>query len=338
MRKLLIAASVLAVVGAAWLGMRRYDHPSLAAWDTYVLPATSSDTGRSVKVRYYGVSTLIFSDGDNVVIVDGFLTRPGGLLRVLLGADVEPDESKIERVLHEDRITHADVVVCVHSHYDHSMDAPVVAAKTGAVLLGSLSTANVGRGWGLPDDRITIAEPGVANRFGKFSVTLIRSRHVPLPFGFAQDTIGQEIESPLVPPAAAMSYLEGGSYSVLIEHPLGTALVQGSAGWEEGALADYEADVVFLGIGGLAGQGPSYQQTYLDQVVGASGVSRVIPIHYDDFTYDLDNEMVALPRLVDDIPTALETVFTDAQSRDLEFALLPIRKDVVIFEDRASAR
>jgi L-ascorbate metabolism protein UlaG (beta-lactamase superfamily) len=327
--------AVLVVVGAAWVGMLRYDHPSLAAWEPHVLPEASPEMRESVKVRYYGVSTLMFSDGDNVIIIDGFLTRPGGLLRLALGGEIEPDEEKIRNILLEDRVARADVVVCVHSHYDHSMDAPSVAARTGALLLGSSSTANVGRGWGLPEDQIEVAEPGVPKRFGKFEVTLIRSRHVPLPF--AQDTIGRDIETPLVPPAAADEYLEGGSYSVLIEHPFGTALVQGSAGWEQDALADYEVDTVFLGIAGLAGQDAQYQKTYLDQVVGACNARRVIPIHYDDFTLELGGEMIAMPRLADDIPATLDAVYADTETRSIGFGLLPLRKDVVIFEKPATA-
>jgi L-ascorbate metabolism protein UlaG (beta-lactamase superfamily) len=332
-KKLLIAAAVVLVAGTAWLAKLRNDHPSLADWSEHVLPAATGAQDGAVTVRYYGVSTLVFSDGDETVIVDGFLTRPGGLLRVMLGADVEPDEAKIARVLREDGIERAAAVACVHSHYDHSMDAPVVAARTGAVLLGSRSTANVGRGWGLPDDRIVTVKDGDSHSFGKFDVTFVRSQHVPLPFG--QSTIGAEILSPLVPPTGAMTYLEGGSYSILIEHPSGAALVHGSAGWKDGALQAYEADTVFLGIAGLSGQDEDYRQTYLDEVVGLSGAGRVIPIHFDDFTLELrepGGEQPAMPMLADDIPATLDFVYADASARGLDFALLPHRDEVVIFE------
>jgi L-ascorbate metabolism protein UlaG (beta-lactamase superfamily) len=332
-RKLLIAAAIVLVAAAAWLAKLRNDHPSLDAWNEHVLPAAADVEDGAVTVRYYGVSTLVFSDGDETVIIDGFLTRPGGLLRVMLGADVEPDEDKIRRILLEDGIGRAAVVACVHSHYDHSMDAPVVAARTGAVLMGSRSTANVGRGWGLPDDRILIAKDGDTHSFGEFKVTFVRSQHVPLPFG--QSTIGEEILSPLVPPTGAMTYLEGGSYSILVEHPLGTALVHGSAGWKDGALDGYRADTVFLGIAGLSGQDETYRNTYLEQVLGASAAHRVIPIHFDDFTLELGDpgsEQPAMPMLADDIPATLDFVFADAAARGLDFALLPLREKVVIFE------
>ena len=65
--------------------------------------------------------------------------------------------------------------------------------------------------------------PGEPMRFGRFEVTLIRSQHFP--HGMAMG----EIREPLIPPARALDYLDGGAFSVLIAHPAGTLLVQGSA-------------------------------------------------------------------------------------------------------------
>jgi L-ascorbate metabolism protein UlaG (beta-lactamase superfamily) len=48
----------------------------------------------------------------------------------------------------------------VHTHFDHALDAAVVADRTGAVLVGGESTANIGRGHGLAEDRIRVVTPG----------------------------------------------------------------------------------------------------------------------------------------------------------------------------------
>ena len=71
-RKLLIAAAVVLVAGTAWLAKLRNDHPSLADWSEHVIPVITGATDGAVTVRYYGVSTLVFSDGEETVIVDGF--------------------------------------------------------------------------------------------------------------------------------------------------------------------------------------------------------------------------------------------------------------------------
>ena len=67
----------------------------------------------------------------------------------------------------------------MHTHFDHAMDSAVVAARTGAVLVGGESTANVGRGAGLPADRIRVAAPGEPMTYGAFTLTLIESHHCP---------------------------------------------------------------------------------------------------------------------------------------------------------------
>ena len=46
-----------------------------------------------------------------------------------------------------------------HTHIDHVMDSALVADRTGAQLVGGESAANVGRGYGLPEDRLVVAAP-----------------------------------------------------------------------------------------------------------------------------------------------------------------------------------
>jgi L-ascorbate metabolism protein UlaG (beta-lactamase superfamily) len=55
-----------------------------------------------------------------------------------------------------------EAVIALHTHYDHAMDSAVVVDLTGARLVGSESAANIGRGHGLPADRMVVATPGAA--------------------------------------------------------------------------------------------------------------------------------------------------------------------------------
>ena len=212
----------------------------------------------------------------------------------------------------------------VHSHYDHAMDSPEVARRTGAQLVGSESTANIGRGVGLPDGQIRVVNPGEPMDFGAFTVTAIPSQHFP--HGMAMG----EITAPLVPPAGAMEYLEGGSFSLLFEHPAGALLVQGSAGWQPGALAGRRADVVLLGIGGLGSRDEAYREDYWREVVGAVGPRCVIPIHWDDFTLPLDEPLAASPLLLDDVPGSLDFLIGKTGGDAPAVGLLPVWKPVVL--------
>ena len=220
MKRLLFAILLLVVAGTGWIFYRLNDHPSLAPYARYLLPAADAPPapGTGVRITFLGVSTILINDGETALLTDGFFSRPS-LAKVALGR-IEPDREVIAHWLERAGVDRLAAVLVVHSHYDHAMDAPEVARRTGAVLVGSESTANVGRGWGLDETRLRVPEPGEPMRFGDFVVTLIRSKHFP------HGRASGEITAPLVPPTRAMAYLEGGSWSVHVEHPLGRMLIQ----------------------------------------------------------------------------------------------------------------
>ena len=60
-------------------------------------------------------------------------------------------------------------------------------------------------------------------------------------------------------------------------------LIQGSAGYVEGALAGRQAEVAYLGIGQLGKQDAAYMEAYWEHTVRAVGARRVVLIHWDDF-------------------------------------------------------
>jgi L-ascorbate metabolism protein UlaG (beta-lactamase superfamily) len=305
--------------------------PDLSAFARHELPpAPQAAEGRRVTVTFLGVATLLFSDGETSLMTDGFFTRVS-LFQALARRPVAPDPDAITRGLARAGVTRLAAVVPVHSHYDHAMDAPEVARRTGALLVGSRTTAWLGRGAGLPEDQIQVVEPGVPLRFGDFTLVFVSSRHVELPLGMG--ALAQELTAPLVPPAPVDAWVEGGSWSILIAHPLGTALVQGSAGFVPGALAPYSADTVFLGLGGLERHGEAYTETYLREVVDAVEARRVIPIHYDDLAAPADGPLVPMPSWLDDVAESLARLESRAEADPrLELALLPKDRPVVLFE------
>lgn len=314
LKRLLLAILIAVLLGVGWLGYQLHARPDLAAYADRFLDPAPGDTDE-LRVTHLGVSTLLFDDGETAFLTDGFFSRPG-LTEVLLGR-VEPDFERIERNLARTGIDELAAVIALHSHYDHAMDSPEVAKRTGALLIGSESTANVGRGWGLPEDRIRVADGETSYRFGAFTVTLVPSKHFP--HGMAMG----EIEEPLTPPARATAYKEGGSYSVFVEHGGRTLLVQGSAGFVEGRLQGRQADVVFLGIGGLGTQDDAYRRRYWDEVVKPLRPRRVIPIHWDDFTRQLDEPLVPMPYLTDDFDASMQSLIELGSAGNVEIKLIP---------------
>ena len=323
MRRFLIAVLVLIALAAGWLAYRLNDRPGLEPYASLWLTSPpGAAAGPHVSVTFLGVATLLISDGQTSFMTDGFFTRPPKS-RILLGR-ISPDPDVIAATLEKAGVRELAAVFAVHSHYDHAMDSPEVARRTGALLVGSESTANIGRGVGLPEDRIHVVRPDEAMRWGAFTVTAIASAHFP--HGMAMG----EITEPLVPPARATEYLEGGSWSLLVEHPAGSLLVQGSAGWREGALSGRHADVVLLGIGGLGTRDPAYREDYWRNVVLATHPRCVIPIHWDDFTLPLGEPLQPEPSILDDVPRSLDFLIGESAGGIPGIGLLPAWQPVVL--------
>ena len=243
----------------------------------------------ALTATWFGVTAVLLSDGEHSIFIDPFFTRPPGFLNLVRNATIAPDEALIREWLARAGVTKLDAVLVSHSHYDHAMDAAVVARLTGARLAGSASTANIGRGGGLPDARLDTIKPGEPLNYGSFKVTFIQSRHA----GATGGAPTGDIVSPLVPPATYLDYRQGGAFSILIEHAQGALLHHGSAGFVPGALAGRYADVVFLGVALL----PDLD-TYLANTVDAVGAKRVIPVHWDDFTRPLSQPLLPFPFVV----------------------------------------
>lgn len=301
-----------------------------------VAGSKSISTG-AVTVRFSGTATLLFSDGETQWMTDGWFTRPGPL-RLALGK-IGPDLLAIEQGLADNHVVELAAVLPVHSHYDHAMDAPEVARRTGALLLGSESTANIGRGWGLPESQIRVLADRQPVHLGKFTITPIESRHFQFPDATIRERVlgDPSITVPLVPPVSAFDYRVGKAYVLHVSHPKGSWLIVGSAGYVEGALQGLSADTVFLGVGGLGSQTAEYRETFWRETVDAVHPSRIIPIHFDSLTAPVEGlfrgELLALSLLSgggDDTRSFLRD--KEAANPGLRFSTLPRFEEVVLFE------
>lgn len=285
----------------------RLGRPDLAAHaDLFDTPAAGD--AATLRSTFLGVSTVLVDDGTSALLIDGFFSRPG-LLRVAVGR-IAPDEERISTCLARAGIDRLDAVLPVHSHFDHVLDSAVVAERTGALLVGGGSTANVGRGHGLSEERILTVAPGQQLRLGRFTVTHTVSEHCP------PDRYPGTIDAPLRPPARTSAYRCGEAWSIHLAHDSGlTTLVQGSAGFVPGALAGQQADVVFLGIGQLGLLDTGYLRDYWAECVTGVGARRVVLTHWDDFFRPLDRPLRALPYAGDDLDLTMSILGPLAQEQ-----------------------
>lgn len=261
-------------------------------------------------VTFLGVASLLVSDGESAVLTDGFFSRPS-LLTLAIGK-LSPDLARIDSALSRAGVDRLEAVLPVHTHYDHALDSAVVAERTGAVLVGGESSANIGRGHGLPEDRIRVATPGEPMTYGAFTLTLIESHHCP------PDRTPGQIVVPVVPPTRMADYKCGEAWSILVEHTSGkTALLQGSAGFVAGSLSGRSADVAYLGVGQLGIQSEAYIRTYWAETVDAVGAKRVVLTHWDDFFRPLDKQLRALPYLGDDLDETMRVLDDLSREHDV---------------------
>ena len=272
--------------------------------------------GAPLTATWLGVSTLLLDDGDSAVLTDGFFSRPS-LARVGLGR-IAPSPPRIDGCIARLGLRRLDAVLPVHSHFDHVLDSAVVAERTGAMLVGGESTANVGRGHGLPDDRIVLAVPGEPLPFGAFDITLIKSHHCP------PDRFPGTITEPVRPPVKASAYRCGEAWSTLLHHRPSDrrCLIQGSAGYVPGVLDGQRAEVAYLGLGQLGPQPQRYLTEYWTETVRAVGARTVIGIHWDDFFRPLSKPLRALPYAADDLDVSLR-VLGELARQDGVTLLLP---------------
>lgn len=259
-------------------------------------PAADAD---GLSVTWIGVATLLIDDGSSALMTDGYFSRPS--LATIVAGKLAPSPARVDGCLARAKVSRLEAVIPVHTHFDHVLDSALVADRTGARLVGGQSAANVGRGYGLPQDRIVVAVDGEPMQLGAYDVTLIESHHCP------PDRFPGVIGAPVTPPVRASAYRCGESWSTLVHHrPTGRRLlVQGSAGFVEGALAGQRADAAYLSVGQLGLQPRSYLVDYWTETVRAVGARRVILIHWDDFFRPLTKPLRALPYAGDDLDVSV---------------------------------
>ncbi len=327
----LVASTVAAVLAFVALVNSRVD---LSEFDGRY--AAAADTAPTV--QFFGTSSMLFSDGDTNIMIDGWFSR-FSTATVLFGK-LAPDIDAVETGLAKLGNPDVAALIPVHTHLDHAMDISEVAKRTGAVLLGSASAANIARGGGLPEDQIRIVGDGTTVRLGDFSVTLIRTKHF-LPANSLFRESDSVIDEPVRPPASGWDYRQGDVYSVLIEHPSGSALVHASPGIVDGAFDELDVDTVYLGVGFLGSQTLAYQDDLWREVITSTRPDGLYFIHWDGFTVpphsiEPGGKPVAPNRLWDmafgmQAKTGLELAFSRAAADGIPAALLPMWSPVDAF-------
>src|SRR5258706_2102773 len=84
----------------------------------------------TVGMRWLGVAGIELSVDGRTLLIDPFVSRPPA--RRLWAGRVAPDGALVA-----EKVPQGDVVLVTHAHWDHIMDVPEVARRTGAAVYGS---------------------------------------------------------------------------------------------------------------------------------------------------------------------------------------------------------
>ena len=178
-----------------------------------------------LKVTYFGTTTLLFDDGKDQILFDAHVTRPS-LIKYAGGAKERTNTALCDKLIRLHKIRRLRAVFISHTHHDHVMDAPYIAARCGAKIYGSESARNVALGGGLPEDRIVVFGHGSCYTIGEYKISILASLHSKPTI--LNNDLGEPIPEPLEQPAGLREYKEGGSYDFFIEH--GDRKTAGAAG------------------------------------------------------------------------------------------------------------
>jgi L-ascorbate metabolism protein UlaG (beta-lactamase superfamily) len=200
-------------------------------------PTTAPTTARRpIALTYLGVAGWQLEADGKVLIADPYLSRPAGG-----DAPLVPDAAAI--AAHTP--PRADLVFVGHSHHDHLLDAPSVALRTGATLLGSLSTTRVGRASGLDDDHLIAVKGGEDLARDGYSIRAIPSLHSAVGDRYL---FGEISADPKLPMTAAQ-YQEGGTFAYLVRIAGREILVLDTANFIERELAGLRPDIAIIAPG-----------------------------------------------------------------------------------------
>jgi L-ascorbate metabolism protein UlaG (beta-lactamase superfamily) len=128
----------------------------------------------SLIFRWLGANGIELQAEGYTLVLDPFMTRPP-IWRVAF-TRLKPDLNKLAQT-----IPVCDAILISHSHYDHLMDAPALAAQTGALIAGSENTCRAAALSGVSDKKICQIAPGDSFSLGPFQIAVLAARHKPFP-------------------------------------------------------------------------------------------------------------------------------------------------------------
>ena len=256
--------------------------------DLFFATETPLGGAGTLRVTWLGTAGFALEHDGHVLLLDPYLTR-ASLSRCLF-APLRADAALARRLL-----PRADAVVLSHTHFDHALDAPLIARQTGARVFGSRSAVHLCRSHGLPAAQVECVEPETGDgpheaEVGPYRLRFWPSAHSALLFG--RVPFPGEIADCTDVPMRTEAYRCGAVFGVEIEVGGRRLFHVGSAELVE---RRWRVGPVDLALACVAGW--TSTERYPERLVAALSPGAVLLHHWDNFLHRLDDGARALPAM-----------------------------------------
>ncbi|MFF0372013.1 MBL fold metallo-hydrolase [Micromonospora sp. NPDC005087] len=280
------AAATTALVSAGGLAATS-SAPAQAAPPT-AAPAPTSRRRGAVSFRWWGTAGWRIDIGDRTVLVDPFLSR---IDTGLFTGPFNPAKALTVRTdVIDPRVDRAMTVLVTHTHWDHCMDVPYIAKRTGARVFGTVTAYHLGLAYGLPSTQLSVVKGGEVLDFGDHSVEVVgslHSRNATYSVAFPGVRVSQPAQ-----PATIADLPEGDTLGYLLRVDGGPSVYfTGASDVAERNLTGLAPDVAMVAM-----QSATTTGDYLPRLLAGLDYPKVVvPVHWDNFETELQNPPVVAP-------------------------------------------
>ncbi|MGS2616455.1 MBL fold metallo-hydrolase [Micromonospora sp. LZ34] len=283
-----------AAAGTALVSTAGLTGAALAAPAQAAPPATApvaAPAGRRrgpVSFRWWGTSGWRVDIGDRTVLVDPYLSRlDTGLFS---GAFNQSTRLEVRTDVVDALADRAETVLVTHTHWDHYMDVPYIAGRTGARVFGTLTAYHLGLAYGVPSGQLSPVKGGEVLDFDGYTVEVVaslHSRNVSYSLAFPGVRV-----SPPPKPATIADLPEGDTLAYQLRIDGGPAVFfMGASDFAERNLTGLAPDVAMVAL-----QATTVTADYADRLLAALDHPKVVvPVHFDNFETELRNPVPVAP-------------------------------------------
>ena len=231
-----------------------------------------------LEIQWLGTAGFRLAYEGTTIVIDPYLSRVslGDLARNRV---LQSDAAMVDRVL-----PNADAVLVGHSHFDHAVDVPHLAAAHGCPVYGSESVRHLLGLFGLAEQAVVV-EPRRRYEIGPFTISFTPSLHSKLLLGRKVPMDG-ELTCGSLKHLGGREYRCGQVWAFTIEVAGGTRYRQGAADLVDDGISTTGVDVLLCGIAGRL-----WSPNFTRRIIAAVDPGLIVAHHHDDFFRPVDAEM-----------------------------------------------